>query len=147
MTRGVASHGEAHGRSQARCRVGDYLFRDLDYRQVQQWASALDITPEKVVGHLAFSSLESDSLPQPKYITFVVEDGAIRSSTWALDYLPIIPKTWLDGLLIRELGFTEGWANPHSALNLYLPRLETLLCSYSCLSLLKWSNDPGHFDR
>jgi hypothetical protein len=46
MTNDVLARAEARGLSAARYRVGGYLLREPDHRQILHWAEALSMTPE-----------------------------------------------------------------------------------------------------
>ena len=56
MTRDVLTRAEVHGVDQSRFRIGDYEFREPDYRQVLQWAEVGNLAPERVVEHLSKST-------------------------------------------------------------------------------------------
>jgi hypothetical protein len=45
----VLAHSHATSLASARFRVGNYEFRDADYRQILLWANALEKTPEKII--------------------------------------------------------------------------------------------------
>jgi hypothetical protein len=45
----VLARSHATSLASARFRVGDYEFREADYRQILLWAKALANTPEKII--------------------------------------------------------------------------------------------------
>ena len=125
MTGDLLARARAHDLSAARFRIGEYLLREPDYRQILHWAEALGMAPEGVLEELAASRVEPkewehwmDSEP----IAFALEDGAIVSLAWDFDRMPLIPETWQEGLQIRTLGFQKGdWPDASTALRPHLP--------------------------
>ena len=77
---------------QARFRIGEYEFREPDYRQILRWAEALNLSPEQVL-----ASLEASKF-QPGYGEIHVElgvvDGALSSLVWDLTKLPLGEFGW-----------------------------------------------------
>lgn len=118
-----------------RFRIGDYEFRDPDYRQILIWAKALGIAPEVFVSRVDRPfDVDSGIL-----IEFKVEDGKIISMRWDFDIFPISSFQWVDGLIIKTLAF-NGLAS--AEISLHFPLLDWLDCSYIGLTELDISNLP-----
>ena len=118
--------------------IGDFEFCDPDYRQILLWAGALKLDPVVVIERLE-SSFVFDR--KGVKLEFAVQDGAIVSLTWDFDLLPLSEFEWVDGLVIRELGFKTPPAAP-PALSLRLPELVWLQCPDINLTVLELSNIP-----
>ena len=108
MTRGVLA-GVGAGRAlvaETRFRLGEYDFREADYRQIRSWATALGLSPEVVLERMVTGRCSSES-GLHEDIAFGVEDGAIVSL--AIDFLklPITSFEWQPGLQIKRLAFTH----------------------------------------
>jgi hypothetical protein len=129
MTREVLAQTKAHSLSQARFRIGEYLLRKPDFRQIQLLANDLDMAPWEVLEHLVSSRLEPERWENVEALGFAVEDGAIRSMVWDFDRLPIIPKVWQEGIQIRDLGLAGEWPEHDFELQ---PRISTLKTLYCC---------------
>ncbi len=142
MTRDVLARAESHGLGMARYRIGEYLLREPDYRQVLHWAAALSMPPESVLAQLAASRLDPYPWQNLDPITFVLEDGAIRSMVWDFGRLPLAPEHWEDSLLIQSFGLKGTWPEHQGTLRLYLPHLRILYCNGSDISLLDISGTP-----
>ena len=126
MTRGVLAGVDA-GRelaAETRFRLGDYDFREADYRQIRSWANALGLSPEVVLERMV-TGRRGD---RDEDIAFGVEDGAIVSL--AIDFLklPITSFEWQPGLQIKRLAFTHQHPVGLVQLNLSLPSLHELYC-------------------
>lgn len=123
----------------ARFRIGDYEFRDPDYRQILIWAKALALEPEVFIRRL-----EADLQNRPfdrVVVPFEVEDGSIVSLEWNFDTFPITFFEWIDGLRIMKIGF-RGRAGP-TKISLRLPLLECLYCSDIKLTEIDLSKVPA----
>ena len=103
MTQDVLARARAGGLGLGRFRIGDYLLREPDYRQIRRWAAALEMAPEALLVDLAACRLEPKSWEDFESIGFALEDGAIVSLAWGFDRLPLIPATWEPGLLVHTL--------------------------------------------
>ena len=162
MTRGVLT-GVGADRTLAaetRFRLGEYEFREADYRQIRFWANALGLSSEVVLERM----MSGRCGDRDEDIAFGVEDGAIVSL--ALDFLklPITSFEWQPGLQIKRLAFTHQHpVGPvQLAVNLpslnefcfdytgalvinlgLLPRLTNLSCGGNQLTELDLSNVPG----
>lgn len=142
MTRDVLARVESRGLSTARYRIGDFLLREPDYRQILQWAIALSKTPEWVLVQLADSKLEPEVWDDFEPMAFVLEDGAIRSLVWHFDYLPFVPDQWQKDLLIYSLGFKGTCPEPQKALRPCLAKLQNLCCPQIAITQLDLSRMP-----
>lgn len=128
---GMVSDALAVARSQtqlgeARFRIGNYEFRDPDYRQILLWAEALKLDPIIVVQRLECACLELDE-DQGGTISFRVENGAIISAVWDFGSLPLARFEWVEGLSICEIAFKGSLGAPIERLSLCLPFLHRLL--------------------
>lgn len=142
MTQDLLVRAQASGLSRARFRIGDYVLREPDYRQILLWADALGMAPETVLAVLAETRKEPGWHNHYEPITFAVEDGAIVSLAWDFYRLPTIPEPWLPGLLIRTLGFIYNWPDVGTVLRPILPRLKTLVCEAKGLESVDLSQVP-----
>jgi Leucine-rich repeat (LRR) protein len=124
-----------------RHRIGDYEFRDPDYRQIQLWANALSLVPEEVVRRLEATRLEDSWHSGLATIEFEVNDGVIVSLALDLDQLPLKSIFWTNGLLIRRLGIYDC-RTQNVSLELNLGELNTLWCASIGLSSLDLSRAP-----
>jgi hypothetical protein len=144
MTRDILARAKAQGLSAARFRIGDYLLREPDYRQIMRWAEAGGMRPEEVLERLAGSVVELPrSEPGIEPIRFSMEDGAMLSVAWDFERFPFTPDSWESGLLIRELGFESTRSNATIILRPNLPMLKTLVCESPRLKVLDLSQVPG----
>ena len=116
--------------------IGDFEFRDPDYRQILLWADALGFEPEEVVSILA-SSRPSNRLCM---VGFTVDQGTIKSLVWDFDRLPISTFQWVDGLAIEDLEFRGKSTAP---LVLQLRTLKTLKYQDTNLSDLPLTGVPS----
>jgi hypothetical protein len=150
MSRDLLARAEAQGLSTARYRLGKYVFREPDYRQILDWAEAGGYKPEYILECLEKSRLEPEEHGGCEPIVLIVEDGAILSLVWDFEFLQTLPKNWQKGLLIHTFGLKNPWLEAFEEFRigefddlseLYekerwvfspkLPQLHTL-CSYSC---------------
>jgi hypothetical protein len=142
MTSGVlaADRSKSAQDNGVRFRLGKYEFREPDYRQIELWAKALDMTVEAVL-----NGLENDR--------FQVIDGAIQSISWHFSIFPSCPNYWINGLKIKRLYFEALEYNPmfsrlnleyhpvvSRSLQLNLPSLEILDCYWMGLQEIILSN-------
>jgi hypothetical protein len=142
MSRDLLARAEAQGLSTARYRLGKYVFREPDYRQILDWAEALGKAPEWVLEQLEESKLEPGKWEDWEPITFVVEDGAIRSLVWDFDRLPQALNSWTNGLLIKNFGLKGKYPDFEQVLTLSLPYLRNLYCCELGITQLNLSNTP-----
>jgi hypothetical protein len=144
MTRDVLARAESRGLGSARFRIGGYLLREPDYRQIHDWANSfgeLGPLPEDVLDKLAASCLQQMwGDPEEDVITFAVEDGAIRSLV--LDVWYHRHDSWQEGMLIRSLGLVGKWSEPPGLLMPCLPQLQILDCAGIGLTKLDLSQTP-----
>ena len=128
-----------------RHRIGDYEFRESDYRQILIWAKAVGMTPDELV-----MEMQSHRL--------VVSEGAIMEFRWNfegigldLSEVPSLKKVdcrWrkLTGLDLSRVPHLEGlycWGNPLTDLDLsHVPRLKALDCGLNELTELNLSRIP-----
>jgi Leucine-rich repeat (LRR) protein len=127
MTQDVLARAQDNQMSHARFRIGDYLLRQPDYRQIVYWADELNMTPEALLAVLAETLLEPDDCNfEP--VSFSMADGAIVSLAWDLERLGNIPADWEPGLLIRTLGFFGEVSDAHILIRPILSKLKALIC-------------------
>ena len=128
----------------ARFRIGNHDLREPDYRQIQLWANALELDAEEVIRRLENCSLETRRYQNDEWvdanITTRIENGSIVSLVWDFDILPLTAFEWVDGLVIREAGFTGSPTPPR--LRLCLPLLSFLSCDELELVELDLTNVP-----
>ena len=111
--------------TQPRHWIGAQELRDADYRQILNWAEALDMAPEVVLKQL--SAAKTD------YEQFKIVDCSIHTLIWDFSELPILEFNWLSGLRIEELVF-RGRATAEIAPR--LPGLKKLDCCWNELTEL-----------
>ncbi|NCA89995.1 MAG: hypothetical protein EOM92_14080 [Gammaproteobacteria bacterium] len=143
MTQDILKQAQSNGLSRGCFRVGKYLLREPDYRQILIWADAMGMVPEAVLLSIAEAQLkperwEVDFDP----INFAIEDGAIVSMVWDFGRLPLIPTSWGVGLLVRRLGFCGKWPDTAIALKPVLPHLQAIDCRNIGLKFLDLSWVP-----
>ncbi len=138
MADNVLDVAEAHERAlsaQRRHRIGKYDFRNADHEQIQRWARALGITPEKVVSGLERSDSGSCD------VSFGVSGGAIISLVWNFDTFPLDNWMWVYGLIIDRLVVTGTPSNSR------LPKLpgclHALYCTNCGLTTVDLTTVPG----
>ena len=142
MARDVLALAESQGLSAARYRIEEYLLREPDYRQILDWAAALGRAPEWVLKQLADSRLEPAVWDFFDPITLVIEDGTIRSLTWDFERLPLVPRHWQEGLLIRSLGLTGTRSDSRQTLRPDLAWLQILVCRNFEITNIDLSRTP-----
>ena len=118
-------------------RIGNYEFRDADYRQILLWAAALALEPVGII-----QRLESSKNRDLVTTTFSVENGSIVTLAWDFNLLPLPAFEWVDGLVIREIGFMGRLTSPPQ-ISLRLPFLVRLECSGINLTELDLSKTPA----
>ncbi len=143
MTRDVLARAKAGGVSLARFRIGEYLLREPDYRQMLRWAAALEMAPEALLTELAACRLEPEPGEDSEPIGFAIENGAIVNLAWSFDRLPLIPAFWEPGLLVHTLGYRGKWPDVATPLRPVLLRLQTLVCRDLGLKYVDLSQVPG----
>jgi hypothetical protein len=128
----------------ARYRIGDYEFRDPDYRQILIWAKELHIEAAELVHRLDMISTRwrifVDGRPTVSNLNFLVTDGSMEALAWDFDLLPITSMKWVTGLRIKNLAF-KGKATTNIALS--LPSLERMECFNIEISEIELSNIPA----
>ena len=127
----------------ARFRIGEYEFRDPDYRQILIWAKALGIEPEDFINRLqddCFTESEKYLWLGNFEAGLEVEDGSILSLLWDFKDFPISSFEWVDGLRIKRLGF---WGVASTKILLRLPSLNFLGCACCGLTELDLSAVPA----
>ena len=108
-------------------RIGEYEWREPDYRQILLWAKALGLEPQEVIREL---------LTEPAKTSFV--DGALLAVDW---YFESLPFGWIDGLTMTSLAY---WSVPKERASLAprLPSLTSLSCDQLLLTALDLSAVP-----
>ncbi|MEA3642901.1 MAG: hypothetical protein VBE63_23595 [Lamprobacter sp.] len=145
MSRDLLARAEVQGLSTARYRLGKYVLREPDYRQILDWAEALGKAPEWVLEQLEQleeSKLEPEEDDDLNPIVFAAEDGDIQSLVWDFERLPVVPEPWRDGLLIHTLGLKGTWPKPDSAWRPDLLYLKRVHCRDVGLSRIDLSAVP-----
>lgn len=89
----------------ARFRVGDYEFREMDYRQILIWSESLAMAPETIIRRLENASCAWNTNPCAEAHTtvFKVEHGRMISLAWDLSELTLKTFDWIPDLSIQEL--------------------------------------------
>jgi Leucine-rich repeat (LRR) protein len=136
-----------------RFRLGNFEFRDPDYRQILIWAKALELEPEVFIDQLEHSfefeyeryeSGLNKFLGMEENVALEVEDGCITHLKWNFKFFPIPLVECVDGLRIKRLGFFSPMASKATRkISLRLPLLTTLDCADNHLSELDLSNVPA----
>tara|TARA_R110002072_G_scaffold302810_1_gene488907 strand:- start:2122 stop:3291 length:1170 start_codon:yes stop_codon:yes gene_type:complete len=151
MTQDVLARTHSREAPQARFKLGDYEFREPDYRQILRWSEQLEMHPEALLEVLQ----NSVNYAEKKKDRFTVEDGAITTLVWSLRRLAHYPpSTWEPGLVIKELyilGIPGHWPDTEPSLRPVLPCLRVLELpgefeggqSYGPLRTLDLSLVPG----
>lgn len=144
ITQDVLARAQANGLNLARFRIGEYLMRAPDYRQIQRWAKSLGMVPEACLAALAACRLEL-SWEDFQPFELAIEDGAIVNLVWSFDRMPLSPAPWEPGLLVRALGlgYRGKWPGAVIPLRPVLPRLQTLICRDIGLQSLDLSETRG----
>ena len=106
-----------------------HMLREPDYQQILLWAEALGMAPEAVLTTLVYEGLD-------------LEDGAMVGLVWDFDCLPLIPSTWVSGLVIEQLEFRGRWPDTDTALRPVLPSLWRLICEGIGLASIDLSSVP-----
>jgi hypothetical protein len=123
----------------ARFPIGDYEFKEPDYRQIVRWAEQLDLSHEEVVERLGRSIYSFEE----KEISFEVQDGSIVSLVIDYELFPIIHFICEKGLAIRELAFKARSEQVSKTIEIDLEFLNVLYCSDINLVKLELSNVPA----
>ncbi len=150
----------------ARFRIGDYEFRNPDYRQILIWAKALELEPEvfidKLEHSIEFEVMYEDFMDMDclldyvgefvdigKTIALEVNDGSIVHLKWNFSLFPIPLVEWVSGLKIKRLGlylpnsFRVKDGDDEIKIMLRLPSLDSLYCKCMQLTELDLSNVPA----
>jgi len=124
----------------ARFRLGDFQFRERDYRQIQTWAECLGLSADEVLRRLEASTYEH---PTGAVVRFLVADGAIR--TLVIDPAEFVcPGGQLDLSAVPGLTKLYCAENQLTELDLsHVPELTELRCSSNQLTELDLSAVPG----
>jgi Leucine-rich repeat (LRR) protein len=128
--------GQERALTAARFPIGNYEFCDPDYRQILLWAKALELEPADIVRRLEGSFR---ACADRSRLTFSVENGSIVTLAWDFSLLPLSVIEWVDGLVIREVGF-KGLPTAPLRLSLRLPLLVRLTCPAINLAEIDLSN-------
>lgn len=130
----------------ARFRIGNYDLHEPDYRQILLWAKALQLDAEEVIQRLEKGSVETrryhGNERSDEKLTTRIENGSIVVLAWDFDLLPLTVFEWVDGLAIKEAGFTNNWTTA-PRLSLRLPLLSFLACDEVDLVELDLTRVPG----
>ena len=119
---------------EARFAIKDTLLREPDYQQILLWAEALGMAPEAVLMILA-AGQDPDG--------FALEDGAMVCLVWDFERLPLIPTTWVSGLLIRDIEFRGKWPDGDTVFRPALPSLRSLKCKNVGVTSINLTLVPG----
>ena len=129
MTRDVLARTRSREVSQVRFKLGDYEFREPDYRQILRWSEQLvwlaKAAPENLLPEHLLEVLQERVKHEEYRLT--VEDGAITTLVWDIPWLmQPPPSTWEAGLVIEELCIRGVWPRKEPSLRPALPRLRVL---------------------
>jgi Leucine-rich repeat (LRR) protein len=124
----------------ARFRIGEYTWREPDYRQILLWAKVMNFPPAQVIRRLLYPN-EAGTFPGWAETTFA--DGQLLKLNWNFSLLPIQSFEWVDKLALTHLAF---WPLPGGktgpALNLRLPNLTHLSCMHVSYERIDLSGVP-----
>lgn len=124
----------------ARFRIGEYTWREPDYRQILLWAKVMNFPPEQVIRRLLYPN-EAGTFPD--WAETTVADGQLMKLNWNFSLLPIQSFEWVDKLALTHLAF---WPLPGGktgpALNLRLPNLTHLSCIHVSYERIDLSGVP-----
>ena len=137
MTRDALHATEAIKLSNELFRIGEYLLRAPDFRQIQWWASELGMPPEQVLEVLEKAVIEGEKLG------LVVENGSVLSIVWDFTCFPIVPSYWEPGLAINTLSFKGVCPETGEPFSPDLPHLDLLFCGCTGLKELNLSGTPN----
>ncbi|MGD9663356.1 MAG: leucine-rich repeat domain-containing protein [Porticoccaceae bacterium] len=123
-------------------RISEFEILEPDYRQMQIWASALQMMPEELVAILAESVAENQIWDGERSTdaVFNVENGHIQTLVWDFDQLPLSALDTLPGLQLQSLFFKHSC--PRGVLRLKIPTLNQLNCISTKLTELDLSAVP-----
>lgn len=85
--------------TQARFRLGDYEWREPDYRQIISWAEQQAVSPEDIINSLLDGEIPS-GVP---WAGTVFENGRIKKLNWDFDRMSVPDLTFIDGLHLTHL--------------------------------------------
>ena len=92
---------EASALIAAKFRIGDYDWREPDYRQLLIWAKALAINPEELIDQLLNGNRYTGELWQETQFS----EGRLQKINWDDSLLPIKNLEWIAGLRTTHLSF------------------------------------------
>lgn len=119
-------------------RIGEHDFCDPDHRQIQIWATSLNMEAEEVVETLLRTPANSNRRGTE------CTNGRIVRLHWDLDLLDLNSFQWTAGLMIEEIEFSSNGleTQPDRILSLALPHLQRLVCNNMGLVFLDVSGAP-----
>ncbi len=132
QTLAVARQEQA-GIQSARRKIGEYEWREPDYRQILIWAKTLAVEPEEVIRRL----LASDCRFDQEWAETSFYKGTLLKLNWCISSLPIERFDWVDGLVMTHLQIDyfkksptgRGWSRKGAkTLAPHLPSLTHLSC-------------------
>lgn len=126
--------------SKSRFRIGEYEWREPDYRQILMWAEALHLEPEKVIERL----LTEPGTKWNHEVCTRFENGQIVTLHWHLDLLRLKTFEWVEGLVIEEFALFAPFLRTggYLSLSLPLPELRRLHCENIVLTELNLTDVP-----
>ena len=82
-------------------RIGDYEWREPDYRQILLWAKALSMEPQEVIRRLLTGKRSQN------WNDTIFADGSLVKVNWDFELLPIEMFEWVDRLVMTHLAFSS----------------------------------------
>ena len=141
VVRRVTSEVLAHAKSLAvepkRVRIAGFELRAPDAELITMWASAIKVSPDELLDHLAKTQLDGgkwdlydgveSALVDAEVVDFEVVDGELRSLVWDLDRFPCFPDLWVPGLKLQKFAlWTSKGVNAELSLAPAAPDLKEL---------------------
>jgi Leucine-rich repeat (LRR) protein len=109
VTSEVLAHAQRLPVEQKRVRIAGFELRAPDAELITTWASAIQISPDDLLEHLAKTRLIAERTKYPsgldvEVVEFEIADGELRSLVWDLDRFPEFPDQWVPGLKLQKFG-------------------------------------------
>jgi len=121
-------------------RIGEYEWREPDYRQILIWAKALALEPHEIIRRLLIG-YEQEEIDDDAVEETTFAGGAMLKLYWDFHFLPLETFEWVEGLTLTTLNFVSTPEKTPN-LRLRLPSLRHFGC-WCRLDELDLSGVPG----